>query len=170
MDNCPKLYRKRLIPEECVELKDDVVLRCDGDVIVTAWKALHPKRELSRGYSCYYLKRGIKVSKFISADGNLMYWYCDIVDYDWDQREHTALTRDGPACRRDRLSRRPPQGRRPRRAGRCFRPRPHRCRMSKKVPAQSAAGCWRSYTADSFRPSWNVRSKNSPSKTCHRDQ
>ncbi|MCI2049436.1 MAG: DUF402 domain-containing protein [Lachnospiraceae bacterium] len=94
MDNCPKLYRKRLIPEECVELKDDVVLRCDGDVIVTAWKALHPKRELSRGYSCYYLKRGIKVSKFISADGKLMYWYCDIVDYDWDHENNSLLVTD----------------------------------------------------------------------------
>lgn len=91
MANIPVLYRKRVIPEECIELKDDVVLRCDDDVIVTEWTALHPKRDLARGYSCYYLKRGIKVSKFISREDQLMYWYCDIVDYTWHSG-NTALT------------------------------------------------------------------------------
>lgn len=40
MGEC-RLYRKRLIPEECVELKDDEILRLDENVIVTRWKCLH---------------------------------------------------------------------------------------------------------------------------------
>ncbi len=79
--NKPVLYRQRLIPNECVKLKDDRILRYDEDVIVTSWQALHPKPDLHHGYSAYILKEGIKVSKFLKADGSLLYWYCDIVDY-----------------------------------------------------------------------------------------
>ena len=38
----PVLYRKRLIPEECVLLKDDVILYMDDNVIVTKWVTLKP--------------------------------------------------------------------------------------------------------------------------------
>ena len=79
--NHPVLYRKRVIPNECIRLKDDIILQCDENTIVTSWSAIHPKPDLSHGYSCYYLKRGYKVSKFYRADSSLMYWYCDIVDY-----------------------------------------------------------------------------------------
>ena len=65
----PILYRKRLIPEECVLLKDDVILLCNEDIIITQWKALKPKKDLHHGYSCYFLKEGYKVSKFYRRDG-----------------------------------------------------------------------------------------------------
>ncbi len=77
----PILYRKRIIPEECVLLKDDQILYSDDAIIVTGWKALHPRPDLSCGYSCYYLREGFKVSSFIRADRSLLHWYCDIVDY-----------------------------------------------------------------------------------------
>ena len=77
----PILYRKRIIPDECVLLKDDQILYTDDDVLVTGWKALHPKIDLSLGWSCYYLHEGYKVSRFCREDRSLLYWYCDIVDY-----------------------------------------------------------------------------------------
>lgn len=40
----PILYRRRIIPEECILLKDDVILSCDEERIITSWNALHPKR------------------------------------------------------------------------------------------------------------------------------
>ena len=85
----PILYRKRLIPEECILLKDDVVLYRDEDVIVTAWHSLKPRKDLHHGYSCYYLKEGFKVSKFYQEDGSLLYWYCDIVDYAYEETTDT---------------------------------------------------------------------------------
>ena len=75
------LYRKRVIPDECILLKDDNILRLDGDMIVTSWKALQPKLQFSHGCSCYYLNRGFKISRFYRQDGTLLYWYCDIVEY-----------------------------------------------------------------------------------------
>ena len=77
----PILYRKRIIPDECIQLRDDRILYMDERVIVTEWKALHPKPDLSCGYSCYYLQEGCKVSRFCRSDHSLLYWYCDIVDY-----------------------------------------------------------------------------------------
>ena len=85
MQNAPILFRKRLIPQECVQLKDDEILSCNDSVIVTKWKALKPRKDLDHGYSCYFLKEGFKVSKFYAADNTLLYWYCDIVDYQYEE-------------------------------------------------------------------------------------
>ncbi|MCR4891051.1 MAG: DUF402 domain-containing protein [Lachnospiraceae bacterium] len=89
-----KLYRKRIIPEECVLLKDDRILYADDRIIVTAWKTLHPKKEFSHGYSCYFIKENYKVSRFLRKDGSLIYWYCDIVDYDIDPEENSYIVKD----------------------------------------------------------------------------
>ena len=81
------LYRKRLIPEECVLLKDDIIMSMDDEHIVTKWNTLRPKKDLHHGLSCYFLKEGFKVSKFYSEDGSLLYWYCDIVNYSYTHFE-----------------------------------------------------------------------------------
>lgn len=90
----PILYRKRLIPEECILLKDDVILYRDDRIIVTSWHSLKPRKDLHRGYSCYYLDKGIKVSKFYRPDNTLLYWYCDIVDYDYSPDTDTYVVTD----------------------------------------------------------------------------
>ncbi|HJA92533.1 MAG TPA: DUF402 domain-containing protein [Candidatus Eisenbergiella merdipullorum] len=73
------LYRRRLIPEECVRLKDDVILLNEPSLLVTSWKALKPRPDLSHGFSCYYLDEGYKISRFYDADNTLLYHYCDII-------------------------------------------------------------------------------------------
>lgn len=90
----PILYRKRLIPEECVLLKDDRLLYRDEEIIVTAWNTLKPRKDLHHGCSCYYLQEGIKVSRFYDENGSLLYWYCDIVDYDHDAATDTYVITD----------------------------------------------------------------------------
>ena len=86
----PTLYRKRLIPEECVLLKDDVILLFETDRIVTKWNALKPKKNLHHGYSCYLLDLGIKFSKFYKEDNTLLYWYIDIIESEFftDKNEY----------------------------------------------------------------------------------
>ena len=63
-----QLFRKRLIPEEIVELKDDKIIKRNQNIIITKWKTLKPRTDFSHGISCYFLDKGIKVSKFIKAD------------------------------------------------------------------------------------------------------
>ena len=88
------LYRKRLIPEECILLKDDIILESNQEYILTKWNTLKPKKDLHHGYSCCYLDKGLKVSKFYREDNSLIYWYCDIVDYEWKENQSVLITTD----------------------------------------------------------------------------
>lgn len=90
----PTLYRKRIIPDECILLKDDKIIECRDDIIITEWNALRPKKDLHHGYSCYFLKQGFKVSKFLKEDNSLLYWYCDIVDYQFDSVGNSLTSLD----------------------------------------------------------------------------
>ncbi len=89
-----QIYRKRLIPQECILLKGDEIVRQDDEVIVTKWNTLKPGKDFTHGCSCYYLKLGIKVSKFYRADNSLLYWYCDIVDFDFNEEENSVTVTD----------------------------------------------------------------------------
>ena len=89
-----RLYRKRIIPSECIALDDDIILYRDREVIITKWHTIRPKKTLSHGYSCYFLERGYKVSKFYDHDGNLISWYCDIVSQTYDPEENAYVFTD----------------------------------------------------------------------------
>lgn len=92
--NKPILYRKRIIPEEIVLLDKDEILYADQDYIVTKWNTIKPKKILHHGCSCYYLNEGFKVSKFYREDGSLIYWYCDIISYTYDERDNSYVFTD----------------------------------------------------------------------------
>lgn len=89
-----QIYRKRIVPEECVLLKGDTILYRDSDIIVTKWNALKPKKDLHHGFSCYFLKDGFKISKFYYEDGSLLYWYCDIISHTYDPETDTYVFTD----------------------------------------------------------------------------
>jgi len=88
------LYRKRLVPMECVELKDDVIVYQDADRIVTVWNTLKPKKEFSHGISYYVMNEGIKVSKFYRDDNSLTYIYVDIIDTEYNKEEDKFVFTD----------------------------------------------------------------------------
>lgn len=90
--NISKIYRKRLIPAECLFLKDDIIVEQNDEFVLTKWKTLHPKPNFSHGCSCYLIKEGIKVSKIYREDGSLVYWYCDIVDYTFGEEGEMTAT------------------------------------------------------------------------------
>lgn len=89
-----KLYRKRIIPAECLLLKGDKIESADEETIVTSWTTINPKQEFSHGCSCYFLKHGFKVSKFYRHDNSLLYWYCDIVDFEKNEEENSLTVTD----------------------------------------------------------------------------
>ncbi len=90
----PALFRKRLIPNECIALKDDIILHMDDDILVTKWQTLKPREDFHHGYSCYFFKDGIKVSRFLKEDGSLYYWYCDIVTFSKNEELNTLTIID----------------------------------------------------------------------------
>lgn len=89
-----KLYRKRIIPSECILLKDDIIVKQNDDVIITQWNTINPKHILHHGCSCYFLREGYKVSKFYRCDNTLMFWYCDIVEYSFNETENALTVTD----------------------------------------------------------------------------
>lgn len=90
----PTLYRKRLIPNECIHLKDDTIIYESESILITQWVALKPKPDLHHGNSFYLLDQGLKISKFYREDNTLLYWYCDIVEYSRDLEANTLTSLD----------------------------------------------------------------------------
>lgn len=90
----PILYRKRLIPDECILLEDDIILHRDDTMIITKWNTIRPKKRLHHGLSCYLLDQGIKISKFYNADHQLICWYCDIVTFSHEKDADTYIFTD----------------------------------------------------------------------------
>ncbi|MGN0161157.1 MAG: DUF402 domain-containing protein [Lachnospiraceae bacterium] len=89
-----EIYRKRLIPEECIHLhKDKILFNSDG-LMVTRWDTINPKAAFSKGISLYVMEKGWKISKFFDAKGNFVYWYCDIIDTVYDEASDTYVFTD----------------------------------------------------------------------------
>ncbi|MCD7836875.1 MAG: DUF402 domain-containing protein [Lachnospiraceae bacterium] len=89
-----QIFRKRIIPDQCILLKDDIIVSRTDTHIITKWKTLNPKLSFTHGCSCYFLNDGVKVSKFYREDGSLLYWYCDIVDYSINNENNTLTVTD----------------------------------------------------------------------------
>lgn len=92
--NITKIYRRRIIPRDCILLKDDVIVAQDDETVITKWNTLNPKPAFSHGCSCFFLKEGIKISKVYRSDNSLLRWYCDIVAYDFDPEEKSMTYTD----------------------------------------------------------------------------
>lgn len=88
------IFRKRLIPDECINLKNDEIIHIDSEKIVTKWNTLHPKAEFSHGISCYCINQGWKISKFYKQTNELAYIYCDIIDTSYNKTENTYIFTD----------------------------------------------------------------------------
>lgn len=89
-----KLYRRRLIPDECIPLTSDSILFKNNNIIVSSWETLKPKPEFARGISLYMLDNGWKISKLFDANGQFVQWYCDIINYDYDTIDDTYVFTD----------------------------------------------------------------------------
>lgn len=76
-----KIYRRRLIPDECILLNNDSILYQDENILVTSWSTLKPRTDFHHGFSCYFLNDGFKISRFYKEDNSFLYWYCDIIRY-----------------------------------------------------------------------------------------
>lgn len=88
------LYRRRIIPNECILLKDDEMIYFEKDKLVTRWNTIRPKKDIHHGISCFFLADGFKVSKFYGHDDNLLYWYIDIISHKWEEDTSSLYVTD----------------------------------------------------------------------------
>ncbi len=89
-----KLYRRRYIPDEKLLLKDDIIVTIGSEKVVTKWNVLSPVHPFTHGVSRYFIKEGFKVSKFLDSNDELVYWYCDIIETDYDAEEDSYTFND----------------------------------------------------------------------------
>ena len=88
------LYRRRFIPDELIYLKDDKILKFEDNLLITSWKTLNPKTDFASGVSAFFIDKNWKVSKILDHEGNLMHWYCDIIDCLWDEDANSLTYED----------------------------------------------------------------------------
>ena len=90
----PTILRKRLIPLETVNLKSDIMQYRDDSLLITKWQTLRPKAEFSHGISYYFLDKSYKISRFYGHDNSFLYWYCDMIEVNYDEETDTFLMLD----------------------------------------------------------------------------
>lgn len=92
--NKVRLYRRRFIPDEKILLKDDIIVSLDEERLVTKWNVLTKRHDFSHGTSCYFFKEGWKISRFLDDNDSLVYWYCDIIEPQYDKEDNSYTLND----------------------------------------------------------------------------
>lgn len=82
-----KMYRKRFIPNEIVDISGDEVLERNENIVITKWAPIKPRKDIGGGISYVFLKKGYKISKIFDNNGNFIYWYCDIIEHEYSKEK-----------------------------------------------------------------------------------
>jgi uncharacterized protein len=90
----PKILRKRYIPEETVDISSDEILFRNEEKMITKWKTIKPREDISWGISYTFLMEGYKVSRFYDEGDNFLYWYCDILEIEYQEDEDLYILKD----------------------------------------------------------------------------
>jgi len=94
MEKLPELYRRRYVPNELIHLKDDIIIKQASGLIITKWDTLKPRADINRGISAYFMNDGYKISKVYNHQNELVYWYCDIIDTEFNEEDNTYIFHD----------------------------------------------------------------------------
>ena len=90
----PTVLRRRYIPFEIVDISEDELLFRSDELLVTKWTSIKPRPDFQGGISFTFLNRGYKLGRFYDRDKNFLYWYCDILDAQYDQASDTYTLND----------------------------------------------------------------------------
>jgi len=75
-----KILRRRYIPDEVVDISNDLIVFLDENLMVTKWEPIKKRDDIGRGVSFTFLKEGYKISKIFDKDDNFKFYYCDIIN------------------------------------------------------------------------------------------
>jgi len=89
-----KIYRRRYIPKEYIDLKNDERVSLDDNYLITKWKPLRPRSDFAQGISVYCLKKGWKISNIMDEEGKTLEWYCDICEFIIDDENNSFTSND----------------------------------------------------------------------------
>lgn len=89
-----KIYRKRYVPDEIIDISGDEVVYRDENKLITKWQPIKPRDDIGSGTSCVYFNKGYKISKFFNKDGSFKFWYCDIITHEYYKDEDKYIIID----------------------------------------------------------------------------
>jgi len=89
-----KIVRKRLIPNEEIDISSDELLYLDKDCFVTRWLPIKPRKDIGWGLSCTSINDGYKISAFFDKKGNFACWYCDVIEVVFYPQENKYVVKD----------------------------------------------------------------------------
>lgn len=89
-----KIFRRRFIPNEIVDISGDEVVFRDDKKLITRWLPIKPRPDIGSGMSCIYFDKGIKISKIFDKSGNFKHWYCDIIKHEYIKEEDKYIVTD----------------------------------------------------------------------------
>lgn len=90
----PVIFRRRYIPYEVVDISSDELLFRSDELIITKWVPIKPRPDIFGGISFAFLDRGYKLGQFYDKDGRFVYWYCDIIEVEYDCKSDTYTLND----------------------------------------------------------------------------
>ena len=90
----PVILRRRYIPYEIVDISGDELIFRSDSLLVTKWTSIRPRPDFYGGISFTFLDRGYKLGRFYDEDGRFLYWYCDIVEVNYDHAANTYTIND----------------------------------------------------------------------------
>ena len=83
----PLIYRKRYIPFETIDISGDELLFISDEILITRWNSIKPRTDFSKGVSFTFLNEGFKISRYYDHSGKFLYWYCDIIEMQYVEKE-----------------------------------------------------------------------------------
>ncbi len=90
----PKILRKRIIPDEEVDISGDELLSWEEDGMVTRWLPIRPREDIGWGLSYTSFRKHYKISAFYDTSGDFLYWYCDVVTVRYEPETYTLVVKD----------------------------------------------------------------------------
>lgn len=90
----PVVFRRRYIPAEIVDISGDELIFRNESLLVTKWIAIKPRPDFHGGISFTFIDRGYKLGRFYDEAGNFLYWYCDIIEVNYDKATDTYTIND----------------------------------------------------------------------------
>ena len=89
-----KIFRRRFIPNEIIDISGDEVVFRDDKKLITRWLPIKPRPDIGSGMSCIYFDKGIKISKIFDKSGNFKHWYCDIIKHEYIKKKDKYIVTD----------------------------------------------------------------------------
>ena len=90
----PTVLRRRYIPYEVVDISDDELLYRSDDLLVTRWSSIKSRLDIHGGISFTFITKGYKVGRFYDSERNFLYWYCDVIETEYDPVTDTYTIND----------------------------------------------------------------------------